>query len=202
MTQDRHHVPVGGGADSREVSRILRAAEAGEPADLSTLFPLVYDGLRRIAARHMAQERGGHTLQTTALVHEAYLKLLGQEALGWSTKAHFYGAAAEAMRRILIDHARKRARKKRGRGQVQLPLDAADLARLNNAEEIVSVDEAIRRLEKRDARMAEIVKLRFYAGLSAEETARALGVTDRTVYREWELARTWLRRWLEERQDG
>jgi RNA polymerase sigma factor (TIGR02999 family) len=193
---------VGDSEDSREVSRLLRAVEAGEPADLSTLFPLVSDGLRRIAARKMAQERGDHTLQTTALVHEVYLKLLGQEALGWRSKAHFYGAAAEAMRRILIDHARKKGRAKRGAGQIQLPLDAADLARRGNAEEILSVDEAIRRLEERDARMAEIVKLRFYAGLSVEETARALGVTDRTVYREWELARTWLRRSLEDRHDG
>jgi RNA polymerase sigma factor (TIGR02999 family) len=194
--------PVGDSEDSREVSRLLRAVEAGEPADLSTLFPRVYDGLRRIAARQMAQERGDHTLQTTALVHEVYLRLLGQEALGWRSKAHFYGAAAEAMRRILIDHARKKRRAKRGGGQIQLPLDAADLARRGDAEEIVSVDEAIRRLEERDVRMAEIVKLRFYAGLSVGETARALGVTDRTVYREWELARTWLRRWLEDRQDG
>ncbi len=193
---------VGDAEDSRAVSRIFRAMEAGESADLSMLFPLVYDGLRRIAARKMAQERGDHTLQTSALVHEVYLKLLGQEALGWRSKAHFYGAAAEAMRRILIDHARKKGRVKRGFGRIQLPLDAADLARRGNVEEILSVDEAIRRLEERDASMAEIVKLRFYAGLSVDETARVLGVTDRTVYREWEFARTWLRRSLEERQDG
>lgn len=190
---------MSGSGDSREVSRILRAVDAGGSADLSTLFPLVYDGLRQIAARHMAQERDGHTLQTTALVHEVYLRLLGQEALGWRSKAHFYGAAAEAMRRILIEHARKRGREKRGGGRIRLPLDATGLAQRGSAEEIVSVDEAIRRLDERDTRMAEVVKLRFYAGLSVEETARVLGVTDRTVYREWELARTWLRRFLEDR---
>ena len=193
---------VSSSEDSREVSRILGALEVSESADLSALFPLVYDSLRRIAARQMAEERGSHTLEPTALVHEAYLKLLGQQALGWKSKGHFYAAAAEAMRQILIDHARKKGRKKRGAGQVRLPLDAAELARSGAAEEIVSVDEAIRRLEERDARMAGIVKLRFYAGLSMEETAHALGVTERTVYREWKLARTWLRRWLEDDRDG
>jgi len=184
--------------DSREVSRILRAAHDGQPVDTDALLPLVYDQLRTIAAKRMAYERPGHTLQATALVHEAYLKLLGNDALAWSSKTHFYGAAAEAMRRILIDHARGRGRAKRRGRRVRLPLDVVDLARRDDAAEILSVDEAIRRLEVQDPRMATIVRLRFYAGLSVEETAQALGVTERTVYREWQTARTWLELQLRE----
>jgi RNA polymerase sigma factor (TIGR02999 family) len=180
-----------GGDDSAEISRIL---EEG-PVDMDRLLPLVYGRLREIAAQRMAAERPGHTLDATGLVHEAYLKLV-QRPVGWRGKAHFYAAAAEAMRRILVDHARGRGREKRGAGRVRLPLDVVDLASREDPAEILSVDEAVRRLEERDPRMAEVVKLRFYAGLSEEETAEALGITDRTVRREWTLARAFLQREL------
>ena len=177
---------------SSEVSRILQA----DRVDMDRLLPLVHERLRAIAAQRMAGERSGHTLQASALVNEAYLKLLGEDRLGWESKAHFYAAAAEAMRRILIDHARGKGRAKRGAGRIQLPLDVVELAARDNAAEILSVDEAIRRLEKQDERMGKIVKLRFFAGLTEQETGKALGITDRTVRREWTLARAFLQREL------
>jgi RNA polymerase sigma factor (TIGR02999 family) len=183
---------MGGDEASQEVSRILRAADEGEPIDMGALLPLVYDKLRAIAAHRMASERKGHTLQATALVHEAYMRLVGAEPVGWACKAHFYAAAAEAMRRILIEHARKRRRMKRGGGLERVPLDVVDLASRECLEEIVSVDEAVRRLQIQDPRSAEVVKLRFYCGLTVEETAEVLGITDRTVRREWAVARAWL----------
>ena len=181
-----------GGDESAEISRILGGKD---PVDMDRLLPLVYGRLRAIAAARMAGERPGHTLDATGLVHEAYLKLV-QGPLGWEGKAHFYAAAAEAMRRILVDHARGRGREKRGAGRVRLPLDVVDLASREDPSEILSVDDAVRRLEERDPRMAGIVKLRFFAGLSDEETAQALGITDRTVRREWTLARAFLQREL------
>lgn len=180
-----------GADDSAEISRILQ----GPSPDMDRLLPLVYGKLREIAAQRMAGERPGHTLDATGLVHEAYLKLV-HGPLGWHGKAQFYAAAAEAMRRILVDHARARGRGKRGGGRTRLPLDVVELASREDPSEILSVDEAVRRLEERDPRMAEIVKLRFFAGLSDEETARALGITDRTVRREWTLARAFLQREL------
>jgi RNA polymerase sigma factor (TIGR02999 family) len=183
---------------SRQVSRILEAAAEGDAVDVGELLPLVYENLRAIATKRMAEERPGHTLQATALVHEAYLKLLGRDDLAWRCKAHFYSAAAEAMRRILIDHARGRKRAKRLGGRAKIPLDVVDLASRDSIEEILSVDDAVRRLGDQDPRMAEVVKLRFYAGLSEKETARALGVTDRTVRRDWTMARAWLQRRLKE----
>jgi RNA polymerase sigma factor (TIGR02999 family) len=183
---------------SRAVSKILRKAGEGEPVDMGALLPLVYDNLRAIAACRMADERPGHTLQATALVHEAYLKLLGGDDLHWRCKAHFYSAAAEAMRRILIDHARTKKRGKRGGRRARIPIDVVDLASYDSIEEILSVDDAVRRLGEQDPRMAEVVKLRFYAGLSEREVAEALGVTDRTVRRDWVMARAWLQRRLKE----
>ena len=144
----------------------------------------------------MAGERPDHTLQATALVHEAYLRLVGSRERTFDNQAHFYVAAAEAMRRILIEHARRRARLKRGGDRKRVSLSAAYLAQEACPEDIVSVDTAIRRLEERDARMAKIVKLRFYAGLSVDETADALRLSGRTVRREWVLARAWLHREL------
>jgi RNA polymerase sigma factor (TIGR02999 family) len=187
---------MGGDSDSREVSRILRAAADGEPVDMQALLPLVYGQLRAIAARRMAGERKGHTLQATALVHEAYLKLVGGDGVSWQGRAHFFTAAAESMRRILIDHARGKGRAKRGGGRRRLPLDVVDLASREDLDEILSVEEAIRRLQERDGRLAEIVKLRFYAGLTEKETAEILGVTDRTVRNDWVVARAWLQKKL------
>ena len=179
------------------------------------LLPLVYDQLRRIAQQRLAQERPGHTLQATALVHEAYVRLAGAGAApheprvgddpssaspghlqSWDGRAHFFAAAAEAMRRILIEHARAKGRSKRGGGAARLPLSVVDLAEEADPEEILAVDEAIRRLEQRDGRLAQIVQLRFYAGLNHEETAAIVGASERTVRRDWELARALLLREL------
>jgi len=188
--------PVTSDPASREVSRILREARDGAALDQAALLPLVYDHLRTIAARQMAGERKSHTLEPTALVHEAYLRLVGQEPLAWTTKGHFYAAAAEAMRRILIDHARARASQKRGGGRLRLALDVVDLAAREDPAEILAVDEALSRLEKQDAHMAAIVKLRFFAGLSEDEASHALGVSPRTLRREWTMARAFLHREL------
>ncbi len=185
-------------SEPSDITRLLEAAGGGDPRAAQELLPLVYDQLRKSAQLQMAGERPEHTLQATALVHEAYLRLVGSHQVTFESRAHFYVAAAEAMRRILIDHARKRARVKRGGDQKRISLSAAYLAEEAHAEEIVSVHEAIRRLEKRDRRMAEIVRLRFFAGLSVDETAQALGLSGRSVRREWALARAWLHRELSE----
>jgi RNA polymerase sigma factor (TIGR02999 family) len=182
---------------SSGVTELLERASSGDPTAARELLPLVYEQLRASAARHMASERPGHTLQPTALVHEAFLRLVGEGHTTWDGRGHFYVAAANAMRRILIDHARKRGRQKRGGDWQRLDLDSVDLAREPAPlEDIVSVDEAIRRLEKRDERMAKIVRLRFFAGLGVQEIAEVMGITDRTVRREWAVARAWLYREL------
>ncbi|MFQ5680324.1 MAG: sigma-70 family RNA polymerase sigma factor [Gemmatimonadota bacterium] len=182
--------------EGNDVTTLLRAAGTGDRRSARELLPLVYDQLRRAAQLQMAGERPDHTLQATALVHEAYLRLVGSDAEGWENRAHFYVAAAEAMRRILIDHARKRGRLKRGGDRVRVPLSAVYLAEEADPEEIMSVENAIRRLESRDPRMAGIIRLRFFAGLSVDETAAALGLSDRTIRREWAVARAWLEREL------
>jgi RNA polymerase sigma factor (TIGR02999 family) len=181
-----------GSTESREVSRILRAAEAGEAANFDALLPLVYDHLRRIAARQMAGERDDHTLEPTALVHEAYMRLIGRDPLAWTTKARFYGAAAEAMRRILVEHARARARFKRGGDRKRVGINLADLVSQNDPETFLAVDEAIRRLEEVDPRAGSIVRLRLFAGLGVAETAQALELPQRTVERDWAYARSFL----------
>ena len=176
------------------ITRLLDAVGEGDPRAAQQLLPLVYDQLRRAAQLQMAGERSEHTLQATALVHEAYLRLVGSHQATFENRAHFYVAAAEAMRRILIEHARKRARLKRGGDRQRVSLSAAYLVEHACPEEIMSVDQAIRRLEKRDHRMAEIVRLRFFVGFSVDETAQALGLSGRSVRREWALARAWLHR--------
>ncbi|MCK4414784.1 MAG: sigma-70 family RNA polymerase sigma factor [Candidatus Eisenbacteria sp.] len=184
---------------SHDFTRLLDRATAGDPTAARELLPLIYMQLRACAAQMMAAERPDHTLQPTALVHEAYLRLVGQGDTTWETRAHFYVAAAESMRRILIEHGRKRGRQKRGGDWKRITLDSVNLAGKDTPiEEILSVDEAIQRIEERDERMARIVRLRFFAGLSVHETAALLGVTDRTVRREWALARAWLYRNLAE----
>ena len=175
-----------------EVTRIFAAIECGDTWAADKLLPLVYAQLRAIARERMAQERAGHTLQATALVHEAYLRLIGGQRVGWANRAHFYLAAGEAMRRILIEHARKRRRIKRGGDRRRAPVSVADLAAKQDFEEIVAVDDAIRRLGEEDAQTAKVVRLRFFAGLSVDDTARALDLSPRTVAREWAYARAWL----------
>ncbi len=184
--------PMPDDSASREVSRILQS----DDVDFGKLLPLVYEQLRQIAQHQMVGERGGHTLQPTALVNEAFVKLVGRDNGDLVSKGHFFAAAAEAMRRILVDHARGKGRQKRGRQWLQLPLDVIDLAQRDDLEEIVAVDEAVQLLEERDPRLAEVAKLRFYAGLSDQEIAATLGVTDRTVRRDWVLARAFLQRAL------
>ena len=175
-----------------EVTRILHAVSAGRPNAADELLPLVYQQLRAIAQQRMGEERPGHTLQATALVHEAYLKLVGDDDIGWDSRAHFYVAAAEAMRRILVDEARKKGRIKRGGDRERVPLSVVDLAVEQNFSEILALDEALRRMESEDARMGRVVMLRFFAGLSIDDTADAMGLSPRSVDREWRRARAWL----------
>jgi RNA polymerase sigma factor (TIGR02999 family) len=180
----------------QEVTRILRDAGDGNRQASEALLPLVYEELRKLAAVRMNAEREDHTLQATALVHEAYLRLVGGADLQWANRAHFFAAAAEAMRRILIEHARAKLGPKRGGGLGKLPIDVIDLAAMDDPEQILALDEAISRLEKEDAEAARVVRLRFYAGLSIEETAKALGTSASTVKREWSFARAFLFRVL------
>jgi RNA polymerase sigma factor (TIGR02999 family) len=186
---------------SNQITRLLQQVSAGQADAQGALLDQVYAQLRAIAQQRINHERRGHTLQATALVHEAYLRLVGEEntaQVAWNDRRHFYRAAAEAMRRILIEHARKRGAQKRGGSCKKSLINVCDLATEENSEEILAVDEAILRLEQADATAAEIVRLRFFAGLSVEQTAAALGVSDRTVRREWTYARAKLFHLLEE----
>jgi RNA polymerase sigma factor (TIGR02999 family) len=164
---------------------------AGGP-DPEALWPVVYDNLRRMAARQMRHERGDHTLDATALVHEAYLRLVGREPLEWRTKGHFYAAAAEAMRRILVDYARARGAAKRGGGGRRVAVSLADLVQERDPEDFLAVEEALSRLEETEPRSGSVARLRLFAGLSVAETAEALGLPLRTVERDWSFARVWL----------
>ncbi|MHC4992964.1 MAG: ECF-type sigma factor [Planctomycetota bacterium] len=167
---------------------------------LEQLLPLVYDQLRGSAQKALASERPGHTLSATALVHEAFVRLVGEREVAWAGRAHFYKAAAEAMRRVLIDHARARGRVKRGGAARRAPLSLADVAESWNLQETTSLDDAFRRLEGDRPGIGEVVRLRFYAGLSVEETAAALEIAPATVKRRWEFGRTWLFRELNREQ--
>ena len=175
-----------------DVTRILADIEHGDGRAAEELLPLVYAELRELANQRLAGEGPGHTLQPTALVHEAYIRLVGDHSHEWESRRHFFAAAALAMRRILIEHARKRKRLKRGGDRRRLPASLADLAETHNFEEIMAVDDAIGRLEEEDPQAAEVVRLRFFAGLSVEQTAQALKLSPRTVAREWVYARAWL----------
>lgn len=181
------------------VTRLLNEAGSGSRDAAERLLTMVYEELRAIARVRMAAQRPGHTLQATALVHEAFMRLTApEEQPGYSGRRHFYRAAADAMRCILIDHARGKARIKRGGGFKRIQFTVVDLAVDADSDEILSVDEAVRRLEEQDPRLSEVVKLRFYAGLSEQETALALGVTSRTVRRDWVLARAFLARHVQQ----
>ena len=179
-----------------DVTRLLERAAGGSAAAAGELLPLVYDQLRQLARQRMNGQPPGHTLQATALVHEAYLKLVGDRDVRWSDRAHFFFAAAEAMRQILVDSARGRGRLKRGGGRPRAPLSVADLAAEDDPAQILAVDEAVRRLESQSPQTAAVVRLRFYAGLGVAEAAAALGVSERSVSREWTFARAWLAREL------
>ena len=175
-----------------QVTRLIEAARNGGPSAAAELLPLVYQELRQLAQARMAHERAEHTLQATALVHEAYLRLVGNDEIDWANRAHFFHAAAEAMRRILIEHARAKGGPKRGGGRKKLPLDVVDLAVEADPAQIVALEEAISRLEQDDADAARVVRLRFYAGLSVEEVAKTVGASPRTVKRDWAYARAFL----------
>jgi RNA polymerase sigma factor (TIGR02999 family) len=176
-----------------EVTRLIQAASASDRAAADRLLVLVYDQLRKIAQQRMAEERAGHTLQATALVHEAYLRLVGDTDVHWQGRAHFFAAAAEAMRKILIDHARRKGTAKRG-GGLRAVSSVLDLASDENISDALIIDDLISRLEMEDATAAQVVRLRFFAGLSLADTAKALGVSKPTVSRKWTYARAWLAR--------
>jgi RNA polymerase sigma factor (TIGR02999 family) len=176
-----------------ELTRILNEIGQGDPRASAELLPLVYEELRRLATERMAQERPGQTLQATALVHEAYLRLVGGgDAVEWDNRWHFFGAAAEAMRRVVLNQARDRKRLKRGGNFRRLSLESIDLASDEDVESFVAISEALDQLAQADATAAEVVKLRFFAGLKQREVAAALGVSLRTVEREWAFAQAWL----------
>jgi RNA polymerase sigma factor (TIGR02999 family) len=179
-----------------EISNLLIAWNEGDRAALDRLFPIVYRELRRIAHRQLRGERAGHTLSTTALVHEAYFKLVQLDRIQWQNRAQFFAIAARAMRRILVDYALARRRKKRGGGQPALSLDDVIVMVNTQADELLAVDQALQRLEAIDARHARVVECRVFAGLSVEETAEALDISPATVKRDWALARAWLNREL------
>ena len=178
----------------QEVTALLIAWGNGDEQALEALMPLVYQELHRLAARHLGRERQDHTLQTTALVHEAYLRLVDQKEVQWRNRMHFYAVAATQMRRILVDHARARRYAKRGGGARQVEMDEAMLVSDERAADVVALDEALDALAEFDARKSRMVELRFFGGLSIEETAEALGVSPGTVMRDWTLAKAWLQR--------
>ena len=175
---------------------MLADVAAGDRDAAASLFAIVYDELRRLAASALRRERPDHTLQPTALVHEAYLRLADEPDARWENRAHFLAVAAQAMRRILVDHARGRNAQKRGSGEVLRPLDGIDVEAFSAgpAIDLLALDEALARLALLDARQARVVELRFFGGLTVEETAAVTGLSDRTVKREWQMARAWLRR--------
>ena len=180
----------------QEITRLLEDWAGGDRGALDKLAPLVHAELRRIARRQMGSERQGHTLQATALVNEAYLRLAGGEGLALQDRAHFYAVCAQVMRHVLIDHARAHARDKRGGGAPRVALDEAAVMSGEGASELVALDEALRALEAVDPQKGRVVELRYFAGLSIEETAEVLGVSRATACREWAMARAWLRREL------
>ncbi len=178
---------------SQEISRILQEWSDGGDDATNKLMPLVYDELRRQAARFIRRERDGHSMQTTGLVHEAYLKLVDQRSVNWQNRAHFYGIAAQAMKRILVDHAKARHREKRGGVAENLPLDEARFAVSNEKSvDLVELDEALTRLANLDARQARLVELKFFAGMSIDEIAEILQISPATIKREWNSAKAWL----------
>ena len=179
------------------VTRILSQIESGDPSAAEQLLPLVYDELRKLAAAKLAHEKPGQTLQATALVHEAYLRLVDVEtAQQWDSRSHFFAAAAEAMRRILVDSARRRAAKKRGGGADRKPLDGVEVELVAASSQLMAIHELLDELAARDSQSADLVKLRYFVGLTMEEAAEALGVSVRKAHQIWAYARSWLHREL------
>jgi RNA polymerase sigma factor (TIGR02999 family) len=179
-------------ADPGPITDLLLQVSVGDTSAMDRLFPLVYDELRRSARRVLRREHPDHTLGTTGLVHEAYLKLVDQTRVGWRDRAHFFAVAALAMRRILVDYARRQRRAKRGGGAAVVSLDESVVSLDERAENLVALDEALTRLSELNPRLSRVVECRFFGGLTEEEIAEALGVTPRTVKRDWAKARGWL----------
>jgi len=183
-----------------DATRILEAIDRGDPQAAEQLLPLVYEELRRLAAQRLSAEKPGQTLQATALVHEAYLRLVGSSAQGgstWNSRGHFFAAAAEAMRRILIDSARQKARPKHGGDRRRFEFDELDLADESAADDVLALDESLEKLATVDQTIADVVKLRYFAGLTIQETAANLDISVRTANRHWAYAKAWLFRELE-----
>ena len=179
--------------NSLHITRMLREWSEGNQQVLDQLMPLVYEELRRQASRYLRRERKGHTLQTTALIHEAYIKLIDQKNVEWQNRSHFFAIAAQAMRRILVDYARERHREKRGGAAENLPIEEAlSIVSQGKSVDLVALDEALTRLAEFDARQARVVELRYFSGLSIDETAGVLGVSNVTVRRDWNMAKAWL----------
>lgn len=183
---------------SHEVTQVLQALAQGNDRASEELLPLVYNELRRLAAQRMSQEAAGQTLQATALVHEAWLRMIGDGDRTWQNRAHFFAAAAEAMRRILVENARRKSRLKRGGGQLRLDIDEVDLAATPPDEKILLMDDALEQLQAEDPEKARIVVLKFFGGLTNREIAENLQVTERTVERQWAYAKAWLLRKIRE----
>jgi RNA polymerase sigma factor (TIGR02999 family) len=183
-------------AAQSEITRLLSDLSGGNRDVVDQLMPVVYDELRSMAHRYMRQERAGHTLDTTALVHEAYLNLIRNDQLDWQGRAHFFSMAAIAMRRILVDHARRHAADKRGGGGPVVTFDEEQVQREVQPEELLDLDEALQRLETLDPRQARVVTYKFFGGLKHEEIAEVLGVSVQTVRLDWRMARAWLSREL------
>ena len=185
-------------AATSNVTELLNDWQGGDRTALEKLTPLIYDELRRIAHRYVQRERNRHTLQTTALVNEAYLRLAGQEKPAWQNRSHFFAVTAQVMRHILIDHARRRRFLKHGGELQQVSLEEASLMSAERAAELVALDEALKELKQMDPRKSDVVELRYFGGLSLEEAAKVLGVSVMTVRRDWRAAKAWLFRRLRE----
>jgi len=183
-------------------TRILLDATDGDESAASKLVPLIYDKLHELAGGYLRRERSGHTLSPTALTHEAYLRLVDQEKTDWRSRTHFFAVAANQMRRVLLDHARRHAPAKRGGGARRVALDPAQLAADDRGLDLIDLDEGLAKLRELDARQADVVQLRFYGGLGLEEIAQHLGVSSRTVWEDWRMARAWLRRHLRESHES
>ena len=180
------------GGVREEVTLLLNKLGGGDQNAASQLVPLVYEELRRMASQYLRHERPGHTLQATALVHEAYLKLAGQRDAKWQNRAHFFGVASQLMRRILVDYARAQLRNKRGGKQPRISLDDSLLVSADRTDELLAINEMLARLEAMDLRQGRIVELRYFGGLTIDETAEVLHISSKTVLREWNLAKAWL----------
>ena len=179
-----------------EITQLLAAWREGNQAALDELYPLVYDELHRLARRYMSKERKGHTLQTTALINEAYVRLVDQRNVQWANRSHFFAISAQIMRRILIDHARRHAYAKRGGGARPVSLDETAVLAQGDFSEFIRLDEALKSLAQLDPRRSQVVELRYFGGLNNEEIAGVLNISENTVIRDWNMARAWLHRQL------